>query len=192
MEEEKPKSKNTIWIVIICVVIAVVTIVVALAIWLGFRYVNSKIDSTNDSISTTEQSTTSETQTTPAENPEQVASNFLKSIFSTFPGSSINLVKAKTYLATNLQSQVNTTKESYWDLHGYIHSGPCSVAVSEISNTSSEAVVEITTEWGEQCMGMAEPYYRYKISVSNNQWIITEIEQLKPATSNTETIPRDF
>jgi len=192
MEEEKPKSKSTIWIVIICLVIAVVTVVLALGIWLGFRYLNNKIDTSDNSTTTEKQSTTSETTATPAENPEQVASNFLKSIFTTFPGSSIDLTKAYAYLSPSLQANVNTTKESYWDLHGYIHTGPCSVAVDEVSSTDSTAVVEITTEWGFECVGMAEPYYNYKMSLSGNQWIITEIEQLKPAIPGTEQVPRDF
>jgi len=60
MEEEKPKSKSTIWIVIICLVIAVVTVVLALGIWLGFRYLNNKIDTSDNSTTTEKQSTTSQ------------------------------------------------------------------------------------------------------------------------------------
>jgi len=121
-----------------------------------------------------------------------VAENFIKSIFSTLPGSSVNLTKAKKYLSTTLQSRVDNTKESYWDLHGYIHSGPCSVSTSEISKTDTSAVIEIATEWGETCVGgLAEPYYRYKMSVSNGQWVIDEIEQLK-SSEGQEQVPRGF
>ena len=198
MDEDQPKSTNTVWVVIMYLAIALVVIVLALAIWLGFRYFNNKIDSSNKSASTEEQSTKTETPATtaetpaiPTETPMQAAENFLKSIFSTFPSSGVDLTKANAYLSPTLQSRVNATKESYWDLHGYIHSGPCSVAVSEISSSSTEAEVEIITEWGEDCYGTAEPYYRYKMSVSGSKWIINEIEQLRPS-ADMEQVPRDF
>ena len=194
-KQEQPKSSNKTCLIVAILGIVIVTIVIILAVWLGFRYVNKKIDTLDNSTTTKEESTTpppeSDTTVAPTETPAQAADNFLKSIFATFPGSSIDLAKADTYLSPDLKAKVNTTKESYWDLHGYIHSGPCSVAVSEISSSSTEAEVEVTTEWGETCMGMAEPYCHYKMSVSNGQWIITEIEELRDS-SNMEQVPRDF
>jgi len=195
MEEKNSRPLNTIWVVVICTGVALLIIGLVLTIWFGYRYFNSKITIMENSATTSKQtitpSTATQTQIISTESPAQAAENFIKSIFSTFPGSSVNLAKAKKYLSTTLRSKVNDTKESYWDLHGYIHSGPCSVSTAEISKTDTSAVVEITTEWGETCIGLAEPYFRYKMSLANGQWVIDEIEQLK-SSEEQEQVPRDF
>lgn len=194
MEEEKPKSNKTTLIVVITVIITLIVIGLILGVWFGVRYFQNRIDELekdSSSPTSTQSESTAETKPAiPSETPAVAAENFIKSIFDTFPGSSVNLATANKYLSSALKSQVNSTKESYWDLHGYIHSGPCSVAVTEISNTGTTAVEEITTEWGESCIGLAEPYYRYHLSAVNGQWEITQIEQLKP--SDGEQVPRDF
>jgi len=70
--------------------------------------------------------------------------------------------------------------------------GPCSVSVSEISESATTAVEEITTEWGETCYGSAEPYFRYHLSLSGGQWTITKLEQLHPLEEGAEMVPRGF
>jgi len=193
MEEEKQKTNKTTLIVIITVVITLIVVGIILGAWFGVGYFKKRIDeleknTTSQTPTSTEPTAT--TQAVPSESASVAAENFIKSIFDTFPSSAVDLTTANKYLSAALKSQVNSTKESYWDLHGYIHSGPCSVSVAEISNNGTTAVEEITTEWGESCIGLAEPYYRYHLSAIDGQWVITQIEQLKP--SDGEQVPRDF
>jgi len=194
MLESKTKAFSTVWVVIITAGVTIIIMGAIVLIW----YLMGRVDDLEKkSPSQTKTVTTAKTAAakavTPSETAVKAGENFLKAIFDTFPGSSVDLTKAKKYLSSDLKSKVNDTKESYWDLHGYIHSGPCSASVSEIEKTNTTATVEVSTEWGEKCyVGVEEPYYRYKMSVANGQWIIDEIEQLKPANENTEMVPRDF
>lgn len=194
MNNIKLKSSSTIWIIVLSVVATLFIVGLIATLW----YFNDKIDKLESLPADNTKTVTAVTKAStavakvPSETPVQAAENFFKSIFDSFPGSKVDLSKAKKYLGVNLIDKVKDTKESYWDLHGYIQSGPCSASTSEISKSDNSATVEITTEWGKTCVGgLAEPYYRYKMSNLEGRWVIDEIEQLK-SFEGQEQVPRDF
>lgn len=183
---DKSKGLATIWIVLISVGGTIIILGVVLLFIYGVKLVKNAAETGTPA----EQSQSQKEDVSPLWEPKTVAHDFLTSIFDTVNGGAINLTAANSYLASNLKSKVNNTKESYWDLHGYIHSGPCRISEEETSQTSTTATVKISAEWGDTCNIIPmEPYYTYHMIIEDGEWKITQIDQL---TSYEEQVPRDF
>lgn len=192
----KSKGLAAIWIVLITLGATLLILGIIALAWYGTSQLNKAKELTKNQTTATktpkkENNTSTAVPKKPTEEAVVAAENFLMSIFDTFPESKIDLTKAKTYLSSDLQSKVNNTKESYWDLHGYIHSGPCRILINELEKNDTTARIQISAEWGTQTCNITDPlpYYIYKMSNVNGSWKITEIEQL---VKDEVQVPRDF
>jgi len=197
---QKSKAVSSIWIIVLSVMATLVILGIVALVWFSISQLKkaSEITKNQTSVPTSTPNPNSTTQSvkTPIEEPTQVAENFLKSIFDTFSGASVNLTKANGYLTSNLQAKVNDTEESYWDLHNvYIAAGPCRISVEQLDKSSTTATVRINAEWGETTtcnITPMRPEFEYKMINDNGQWKISEIVPLNPDVEGQENVPRDF
>lgn len=121
----------------------------------------------NDAEISSDRCGVSENTSQTAGSPSEITDAFMKATLGTLPGSSVDYVKARSYMADDLKVQ---NEDDYFVPRFYgIQDGPQSVQLISENISGNNAAVKYNANWGEMGLG-----WSFSLVKENNQWKISE------------------